>query len=252
MPKKLVSTLTCLTIVFMVLNLQACDAVQQMIQGTPTPTPTLTNTPTLTPTRTPTPTSTATLTPTPTITPNLIATQEYIVFFSWVEKFFKDDLISSVEGDYIPLDDYSDTLAKEGWYEWTEYPNAYPENFILQANVKIASAEPDASKAGCGFSIGGYDQAVFFTLNGNVIYNDSFSRNANYLDHTLTENPDGVIITLLKNKGNLHFFVNDRLGLQRGNTGRGSVYVGPAILSDTNEGFGTRCIFTNMVLWVID
>lgn len=240
-----------LMVLILGINLQACDSIQQMIQGTLTSTATLTYTPTLTPTVTLTPTKTST----PTATPNLAATQQYNDFSSWVEKFSKDGLISSKNGKYVSLEDYSDSLAKSNYYQWATYNEFTPTNFIIQANVKISNAAPNASKAGCGFAISGYDQAVFLALDGNINYVDAFSRKSNYLDATLAtlfESSNGVLLTLLINDRNWHFFVNDKIGLVLTSQGGGPVNVGPAVLSGTNEGFGTRCEYTNMVLWIIN
>lgn len=138
--------IVCLALTLM---LSACDA------GAPPATPTAVETNTLIPTNTPTIVPTATLTPTktpiPTPTPNLAATQQYESFFSLVEKFSDEGLISSVNGEYYPLDDYSNSLAQSGYYNWATYDVAKPTNFILQAKVKIANATTEnASKSGCG------------------------------------------------------------------------------------------------------
>ena len=234
-------------------QLSATVAVAQAQTQTAAPTPTMTLTPSKTPT--PTRTSTPTGTPTPTATLNLTATQQYNDFSSWVDKLSKDGLISSKNGKYIPLEDYSDSLAKSNYYQWFTFDEYTPTNFIIQANVKISNAAPNSTKAGCGFAVSGYDQAIFFALDGNINYVDAFTRKSNYLDATSAtefESANGVLLTLVVDDRNWHFFVNDKIGLVLNSQGGGPNNVGPAILSGTDEGFGTRCEYTNMLLWIIN
>jgi hypothetical protein len=232
-------------------NLQACVAVQQIAAETPTITPTTTST------QTPIPTSTVTLTPTitpsPTRTPNLVATQQYVGFFPWVEKLYNDGLIPSVEGEYIHLDDYSDSFAKSGYYSWITYSGLVPTKFILQAQVKITNAIQSSFKSGCGFVFGEEDHpsAIFFALDGHINFFSGEHR-INYLDSTLFENPDGVKITLLVIEDVMRFFVNDRMGLMSKVFYQDPIRIGPAILSGNDQDFGTRCDFSEMSLWAID
>ena len=248
--RKLRLALIWLVVLIMGVNLQACGSIQQMIQGTPTFTPTITLTPS--PTATATLTSTPTNTPTPTATPDIIATQKYDDFFSWVEKFSDDGLISSVQGKYYPLDDYSKSFAKPGYYIWVNYDALKPKNFIMQANVKIANATTqNVSKSACGFVFDDV-QAVFFALDGNANFRTGGAdRGSNYLDRALYDNLNGVKITLLINNGLMYFFVNDQIGLSGITVRQSAVSVGPSVLSGTNDGFGTRCDFTDMSLWEI-
>ncbi len=122
-------------IILLGINLQACGSIQQMIQGTPTFTPTFTPTITLTPSLTPTATLTLTpiITPSPTITPNLTATQQYENFISLVQKFHEAGQITTTEGDYQKLDDFSDELAMTYGYQWTP-TGLDSKDFIIRAD----------------------------------------------------------------------------------------------------------------------
>ena len=222
-------------------------------QATPIPAlPQATDTRPPAPTRTERPTST----PRPTITPDVAATQAYEEFSVWVEKLFDQGYISSTEGEFIPLDDYSDSLAQTEYYQWVTYEELHPRNFILQANVKITNAAPNTTKAGCGFVYGESNNPalIIFSQDGNInYYYGIYNRRSNYLDATLFDDPDGLLLTLLidEEAGGLRFFVNDRMGLYLEGVGGYTSDIGPAVLSGTDVDFGTRCDFTDMVLWNI-
>jgi hypothetical protein len=240
----------------------ACVALSLMLSACgasapePTLTPTIANTATKTlePTQTLTPTATVTptRTPKPTSTPNIAATQKYDSFQVLVEKLVSEKVIPSVEGKYHPLDDYSDSLAKSGYFNWATYNDFSPSNFIIQAKVKIDNETTEnAFKSGCGFVFMDTfsNHAVFFALDGNANYRtDGADRGSKYLDKTLFQNPDGVTLTVVLYNKALSFYVNDRKALTQTVYG-GPFRVGPSILSGTSEGFGTRCDFTQVVLW---
>lgn len=247
-----------LLFVFMVVSLisSGCGAVAPV----PTLTPTIANTATKTlePTKTLTPTATIvpTRTPRPTSTPDIAATQKYDGLQAQVEKLASDGVIPSVEGKYYALDDYSKAFAKIRYYTWATYDMVKPTNFIIQAKVKIENATTEgAYKSGCGFIMQNFfdDHGVFLSLDGNANYwSDGYDRGSNYLDATLYEqNPDGVTLTLVLSNKALTMYVNDRMALSGITIYGEPFYVGPAILSGTSEGFGTRCDFTEMSLWEI-
>lgn len=222
-----------------------------------TPTTASTATKTREPTRTPIPTATTvpTQTPEPTSTPNLAATQRYDSFQVWLEKLAADGSIPSLDGKYHSLDDYSESFAKIGYFNWSLYDTYLPTNFIVQAKVQIANETTEnAFKSACGFVFN--DQfsthAMFFALDGNANYRtNSTDYGSKYLDSTLYQNPDGVLLTLIVSNKTVLFYVNDRQAISQ-TVYSGPFHVGPAILSGTSEGFGTRCDFTEMVLWEME
>lgn len=226
----------------------------------PTLTPTTANTATYTLEPTATGTPTATLTPTktvkPTSTPDIAATQKYENLHMQIEKLAGEGVIPSVDGNYFALDDYSKEFAKIAYYTWDTYSVAKSANFLLQARVNIANETTEnAFKSACGFVFeDDFSQhAVFFSLDGNVNYRtDGMDRGSNYVDSSLLQNPDGVVLTLILYNKALLFYVNDRKALSGPIVYGGPFNVGPAILSGTSEGFGTRCDFTETALWVIE
>ena len=165
-------TLLCLTIILLGVNLQSCSSVQQMLQGTPTftSTATLTTTPTLT--ATPTLTLTPTETPSPTVTPNLTATQQYENFYSIVQENYDAGYISSLNGNYFQLDDYSDSYAERGYYRWQTI-GADIRNFILTSHVTMSTANHLSYGTACGFVfrvLDDFASAVFIGQEGKAFY----------------------------------------------------------------------------------
>lgn len=214
-------------------------------------TPTSTQVPTFTPTVTRTPTQT----PLPTATLNLAATQQYDGFVQWLEKLVAEGSIPSTEGTYHSLDDFSDSFAKIGYYNWSTYNEYQPANFIVQAKVQIANETTEnAFKSACGFVFtdGFSNHVLFFALDGNANYRtDGRDRGSKYLDSAFYQNPDGVTLTVILSNKALLFYVNDRKAISQTVYG-GPFSLGPAILSGTSEGFGTRCDFSDIVLWEME
>jgi len=228
----------------------------------PTPEPTLiptiadtaTSTPMPTETFTPTATLVPTKTPIPTATPNIAATHIYDGLQAMIQQLVTEKIVPSADGKYRALDDYSDSFAKSRYYGWKTYDDFTASNFIIQAKVVMENAtNEDVYKAGCGFAIvNTFDShGIFFALDGNANYWDNgYSRGTNYLDNTLYEaNPDGLTLSLVLYNKALNFYVNGRKALS-GVTIYGEPFnIGPAILSGTSEGFGTRCTFSEMAVW---
>lgn len=238
-----------------VLLISACSAAPNAPVSTQTAANTATSTMEPTQTSVPTVTVSPTKTPQPTATANLAATQRYDSFTGWLEKLVADQSIPSMDGKYHAFDDYSDSFAKIGYFNWATYNDYQPTNFIVQAKVQIANeTTQNAFKSACGFVFADQfsNHALFFSLDGNANYRtEGADRGSKYLDSTFYQNPGGVTLTVVLSNKALTFYVNDRKAISQTVYG-GPFSVGPAILSGTSEGFGTRCDFTDIVLWEMD
>jgi hypothetical protein len=232
----------------------ACGPIQQLIQGSPTPTltetPTLTSTPTLSPTPTPKPTST----PTSTATPNLVATQQYEAFLPLVQKYFDAGYIPSMNGTYYQLDDYSDSLAKRGNYRWDTVAGNI-ENFILKSHLTMSTANAYAPETGCGIvfrTLGegvveavyvGQDDKVHYIVNNTISHEQYFNQ---------ISNPAEFDIILIANDRFIKFYIDGKEALVYEtyiDTHAGDL--GFTVISGSNEDYGSRCDFKNTELWVI-
>ena len=246
-------TLLYLTIILLGLNLQACSSVQQMIQGTPTPTST--NTPTLTPTFTLTPTTTMTLTktPTPTITPNLTATQQYDDFYPLVQKYYDAGYIPSLNGQYYHLEDYSDSYVEKGFYRW-EIVRPNVRNFIMKSHITMTTAFGTSPDTGCGFAfrvVGSFAEAVFVGQNGNSFYiAGETAFETGYFGRV--SNPVELDFVLIVYENKIRSFVNNKAILNYEgflDPDRGDL--GFTVLSGSNQGNGSQCDFIDNELWII-
>lgn len=262
-------TLKFFLITLLGINLQACGSVQQMIQGTPTFTPTITLTPSLTPTATST--LTPTITPSPTITPNLTATQQYENFVSLVHTFHEAGHITTTEGDYQKLDDFSDEIAMTYGYQWTP-TGLDSKDFIVRAvfDWEVANQK---NYSGCGYifrqeSESHYYMTALDALNG-VFFNYTQSGSlpggpATVLNFTvpaakrsklpdLGNNPYQATFTLIVNESKAYTYVNDEFFTEHNLKHDTLTNTGPLsfmVLTGSATDFGTRCKFSNVEIWI--
>lgn len=251
--------------------LQGCGSMQQLIQGTPTFTPTITLTPS------PSPTATFTLTPTntprPSATPNLTATQQYESFIGFVQRAFEEGQITTTKGKYERLDDFSDELAMSYGFSWTS-TGVRAKNFIVRAEFDWEVAN-EINNSGCGFIFRYWNEQDYAlialdarhgTFLGFAEYkNDVFGNFS--LVHTridpikkatlpeMGQNPYHAIFTLIVNGSNIYtyidseFFTEYRLSKEfPSQSGDLSLMVLTGSIND----FGTRCKITNAESWIIN
>lgn len=237
---------------FLAVTLQSCNSIQQILQGTPTPTATLTPTLTATPTLTPTSTPTPTFTPTSTATLDLAATQQYEVFFPLVQEYYAAKYISSTEGTYYRLDDYSDSLAKQGYYHWTTL-GMHVRNFVLRSHVKMSTANEMSPSTGCGLAfraMGSYTDAVYVKQGGSVFYltNNTIWYKQYY---GTFPNPAEFELVVIANETRIRVYVDGKQALVYGTfIGTYAGDLGFTVASGSNEN-ESRCDFTNNELWVV-
>lgn len=250
----------------------SCSSAQYMLQGTPTSTQTSTQIPSPTYTPTSTITLTPTNTPTPTATPNLIATQQYESFLSQVQQYYDAGQISTTNGKYYSLDDYSDELAMSYGFSWTS-TRVRARNFIIRAEFDWEVAN-EINNSGCGY-IFRYRDEKDYALIALDARHGTFLTFAEYKNdiygnfsvvHTnigpikkeklpeIGQNPYHAIFTLIVNEDNIYTYVNGeffteyRLSKEFPSS---SGTLSSAVLTGSINDFGTRCKITNAVAWVI-
>src|SRR5512145_2178141 len=138
-------------LVILTFVLSACGAIAQP----PTATPASTNTPRPTATITPTPTNTPRPSPTPrpTRTPNLAATERVEELNAEVQAYFEKGYLTTTEGRFRELDDFSYDWAQLGWYRPFPIQDSVGD-FFLSAHFKWDSAFKNSDISGCGFIFG--------------------------------------------------------------------------------------------------
>ena len=240
-------------VILMGLSFQACSSATPPVTATPTLIPTITLSPS--PTATATLTSTPTRTPSPTNTPNLTATQQYGDFQVVVQKLYDSGVISTLQGSYQMMGDYSDQSADAGRYRWNLYDNEIG-SFIVRAQIKLETAPAPASQSGCGFVFGVSDNSqefVFLQRNGTAIYGiNGRAFTTKYYDKL--QNPAEFTMVVVALEKEVHVLINDKpvikipLDLKRNEI---KEVWGPALLSGSTQEFGTKCDFKNIELWEI-
>jgi hypothetical protein len=251
------------------MNLQACGSIQQMIQGTPTFTPTITLTPSLTPTATLT--LTPTITPSPTITPNLTATQQYEDFISLVQKFHEAGQITTTEGDYQTLDDFSDELAMTYGYRWTP-TGLDSKDFIIRADFAWEVAN-QKNYSGCGYVFRQESESHYYVTALDALNGVFFSYTmlgsvpfggASLLNITVPaakrsklpdmgHNPYQATFTLIVNEYKAYTYINDNFFSEHNLKHDTLTDRGPLsfmVLTGSATDFGTRCTISNAEIWI--
>lgn len=228
---------------------------------TPTNAPTLTATSTATSTRTATATitSTPTQTPKPTSTPNATATQRADDFLAKVQEYDDAGYISTTEGTYVYLADYSDAWAEINYYIWKPISFS-PDNFIISSNIHWDSASSAADTSGCGFVFRIQDNKdhymMYVSLKGYVEMAATISREWNPLGKGTFGQParsGEAQLTLIAEGNKFRVLIDDRLiktytGFDGKLTSGDLAYT---VLSGTNKSYGTSCKFDDVELWMI-
>jgi len=232
----------------------ACATSQSIPTGTPEPTSTITFTPTNTPRPSPT--------PRPTRTPDLAATQRAEEWIAEVRAYDEKGYLTTTNGGFIEMADFSYELANLGSYEFLRLPVS-ASDFFLSAHFKWESALETSGTAGCGFIFGrqpNRDHYAVFLDRTKVefrIRNLAEGHSTNVEPTLVTgkvkfDYPAEADFTLIVKGAYAYVLVNGEViseyTLLKGRPLRGEL--GLAVLSGTNRDYGTRCEMTNLHLWI--
>jgi hypothetical protein len=245
-------------ILVLILVLPACVASQPAPTATQTSEPTLTATTAPTATQTPRPTAT----PRPTKTPNLAATERAEELNAEVQEYFEKGYLSTTDGKFRELDDFSYDWAQLGWYRQFPVQDGLSD-FFLSGHFKWDSALKNSDIAGCGFVFGVQPnndhyavfldrQKVFFLITDNTV---GFSRPVTPTRGNATvkfDYPAEADFTLIVKDAYAYVLVDGEVvaeyTLAKSRSSKGGL--GLTVLSGTNKDYGTRCEMTNLHLWI--
>ena len=188
------------------------------------------------------------------------ATQQSQAILGTVQQLFDEGIISSKDGDAYRLDDFNESWAQLGYYQWWKTGYA-AENFVLSTDIAWESASDRANwpEAGCGivFSEDGESDhhLAYLSLDGYgrlaQISEGNWKNLASQRYGTLSI-PDGnAKIMLVVYDKRINLYVN---GQRVANAYDGSLDAGNialTLLSGTNKDFGTRCQMSNIDLFVL-
>jgi len=252
----------------LVLLLAACATAPSV--PTVTLIPAATNTPE--PTATATQTSIPTITPSPTATPDITATKQYEDFVALVQEFYNVGHISTTEGIYHRLDDFSDQLATGYGYRWSPTGIA-AKNFIIRADFAWEVAN-QRNYSGCGYvfrqksdqyyyliALDGINGIFLSYTNVGITYagatgivNFSIPATQKKKFPEMGTNPYHAELTLIVNDHAAYTYVNGNFFTEHRLKNDWLTESGPLsfmILTGSGSDFGTRCEITNAEAWII-
>ena len=246
----------------MVLVVSACSNVSPppiaTNTGQPTSTRTLVPTVTLTPTRTPRPTS----------TPNMTATQKAEEYEAEIQSYFDQGYLETTEGEVNGVQAFVLEWAQLNWYHWEYTLDENASDFVMSAHFKWSSAYRSADESGCGFVFAiqedGSHYAVFLDRAKIIFfdYSTSYGTYSRYVGLTRGtgkvkfdnpfDHPVEADFTLIVNGTTVYVLVDDKLvgqyTLAQNRILEGDLAL--TVLSGTNKDFGTRCVMSNVHLWI--
>ncbi|KAA3642270.1 MAG: hypothetical protein DWQ07_24865 [Chloroflexi bacterium] len=179
-----------------------------------------------------------------------------------IQELYDDDYIQSTEGSYHQLDDFDESWAMLNYFDIWRTGFA-PSDFIIRADVAWDSASDSANwfNSGCGF-LYRLDRPensfylVFLTLDGYVnmqYWSPRAIRSLGFSYYGQLDLPSGNAEMVLVAQGSeMHVLINGKLVHTRIDTNVDKGELAYTLLSGTNAGFGTRCVFENVGLWELE
>jgi hypothetical protein len=188
-------------------------------------------------------------------------TQAASSMFDEIVELAAYDYISTDEGMFFTLEDFSESWAQINWYQWRP-TYLFPTDFVVRADASWDSASDNANwfSSGCGFVFRETDvdnhYLVFLGLDGNVNFARSYRGDWKRLGSSYygsVDIPEGSASIMLVVEGDsFTFFVNGERVRTQVDSALKEGDLGLTLLSGTNAGYGTRCTMENVELWIID
>jgi hypothetical protein len=178
-----------------------------------------------------------------------------------MQQLYDDGILASTDGEFIPFQDFEESIAKINYVTWWATDFA-PTSYAIRANAEWSSASDSANwfNSGCGFVYGLEDNRNFhlayLALDGNVnlkrwVNGDQTFYAQDY--YGSVDIPDGSAeITMVVQGQRTIFLVN---GEEVSNQHDSLLKPGTlafTVLSGTNAGFGTRCKLTDIGLMIFE
>ena len=170
------------------------------------------------------------------------------------------DYISSVDGEYYQLKDFSESWAQINWYSyWSTH--IFPTDFVIRVDASWDSASESANwfNSGCGFVFRGIDNnnhyLVYLGLDGNVYFSRFYHGDYKFLGSSWYGNvdiPEGSAELMLVVEGDsFTFFVNGERVRTQVDSAIPTGDLALTLNSGTNAGYGTLCEMKNIDIWVL-
>lgn len=183
-------------------------------------------------------------------------------FFDAVDYLYDQGAISTNDGNFYMIEDFSDEWAQLQWYQWIPRTEINVKKFVVRAKIKYESASqtPNWADSGCGFMFRVKDTGTHlvanYTLDGNV---SMHGRKDNYylsygLKKVYSPATSGEIEFVLYADGkNAGIMIDDQLIINRADVLLEEI-VAPLFsvtFSGTNRDYGIRCEYSDIELMTI-
>ena len=189
------------------------------------------------------------------------ATAQVQGMYDAVQQLASEGLLEKTEGTYTQIEDFNETWAQIGWYQWWSTGLA-PTDFVIRAHTEWESASRTANwfDSGCGFVFREEDAdnhyMVFLALDGNVYLKG-------YVDGKYKEFGKGYLgkvdfmkggadVMLAVEGDHILYFVNGKKVLERNVSELSEGNLALTLVSGTNKDYGTRCSVTDIEVWSLD
>jgi len=222
-------------------------------------------------TRTSRPESTSTPRPTSlpgqTATVDAAATARYADFYAQIQDYRGRGYLSSLEGVYVVLHDYSESVAKLNWIggHTIAYDRSLSD-FVFTAHFAWSTAVQTADESGCGiwFAIQDNGDSYFVFLDKSRIYFLRYDASQGRYTREVGKsrgtgqvafgNPAEADFALIVNDHQAYVHVGDQF-IGEYNLPANSITAGRlgyTVLSGTNKDYGTRCDISDARLWIVE
>lgn len=175
-----------------------------------------------------------------------------------VQSLVDEGVLNDPSGTYYWMEDFNETWAQLGWYQWWSTGLA-PTDFVIRAHTEWESASRVANwfESGCGFVFREADEKnhymIFLALDGNVYlkgYVDGVYREFGKEYYGKVEFVKGSADVMLVVEGDtITYYVNGEKVLQRENKELKNGNLALTLMSGTNKDYGTRCRMSDIEIW---
>jgi hypothetical protein len=179
-----------------------------------------------------------------------------------VQNFYDKGYLTSTDGSFTELEDFSYDWAQLGWYNWLPLKHS-ASDFFLSAHFKWDSAFKNSDISGCGFIFDlqpnddhyavFLDRAkIFFLITDHAHGYSTPMSPTRGTGHVKFDYPAEADFTLIVKGAYAYVLVNGEVvgeyTLAQSRSLQGDL--GLTVLSGTNRDYGTHCEMTNLHLWI--
>ncbi len=189
------------------------------------------------------------------------ATQQAQPLYDWIQKLADQGEIASTQGTYYQLEDFEQSVAKINYFNWWSTGH-YAENFAILTDIAwdVASDKANWFNTGCGFVFADNDDDNFhfmkLSLDGMATLRSYRQGDWKWIIQKRWGKPSipsgqANVLMVVQNK-RVNLYVDEQPVISANAALLRPGQINLSLSSGINTGFGTRCTFTNIGLWLFD